>query len=110
VHSLRISSDLPLAVRRKARVLGELWKLVDAHLSSHPSCSSLSGYKLGNSNGKLFLILGPRPLELFNTSADDHGTLHINPNLANLTRFEISEAMARSWATSAASSAARPGQ
>jgi hypothetical protein len=110
VHSLRISSDLPLAVRHKARVLGELWKLVEAHLSSHPSCSSLSGYKLGNSNGKLFLILGPRPLELFNTSADDHGTLHINPNLDNLNKFEISEAMARSWATSAASSAARPGQ
>jgi hypothetical protein len=110
VHSLRISSDLPLAVRHKARVLGELWKLVEAHLSSHPSCSSLSGFKLGNSNGKLFLITGPRPLELFSTSADDHGTLHINPNLANLNKFEISEPMARSWATSAACSAARPGQ
>jgi hypothetical protein len=47
---------------------------------------------------------------LFNTSADDHGTLHIHPNLVNLIKFEISEAMARSWATSAACSAARPGQ
>jgi hypothetical protein len=110
VHPLRISSDLPLAVRHKARVLGELWKLIEAHLTSHPSCSSLSGFKLGNSNGKLFLITGPRPIELFSTSVDDHGTLHINPNLTNLNKYEISDAMARSWATSAACSAARTGQ
>jgi hypothetical protein len=110
VHALRISSDLPLAVRHKARVLGELWKLVEAHLSTLPADSKPKDFKLGNSNGKLFLVMGHRPLELFNTSADDHGTLHINPNLANLNKFDVSESMARSWATSAGRSAARPGQ
>jgi hypothetical protein len=110
VHALRISSDLPLAVRHKARVLGELWKLVEAHLSDLPVGSKPKDFKLGNSNGKLFLVLGHRPLELFSTSVDDQGTLHLNPNLANLTKFQITEAMARSWASSAGRSAARLGQ
>jgi hypothetical protein len=110
VHALRISSDLPLAVRHKARVLGELWKLVEAHLSALPVGTKPKDFKLGNSNGKLFLILGHRPLELFSTSIDDQGTLHLNPNLANLNKFQISDDMARSWASAAGRSAARSGQ
>jgi hypothetical protein len=109
-HLLRISSDLPLAVRHKGRVLGELWKLVEPHVADLPVDVRPQNYKLGNSNGKLFLVLEHRPLELFATSVDDQGTLHINPNLANLNRFQVTDAMAQSWAASATRSAARPGQ
>jgi hypothetical protein len=110
VHALRISSDLPLAVRHKGRVFGELWKLVEPHLSALPANVKPKDFKLGNSNGKLFVVLEHRPVELFATSLDDSGTLHLTPNLTNLTKFQIDEGLAQSWATSAARSAARSGQ
>jgi hypothetical protein len=109
-HSLRISSDLPLAVRHKGRVLGELWKLVEPHVADLPAATRPKDFKLGNSNGKLFLILEHRPLELFASSVDDQGTLHVNPNLTNLNKINVNEAMAQSWVVSATRSAARLGQ
>jgi hypothetical protein len=109
-HLLRISSDLPLAVRHKARVLGELWKLVEAYVSGLPAAKQPKDFKLGNSNGKLFLIQGHRPLALFELSFDDHSNMHINPHLTNLSKLQISDDMARSWAASAVRSVARSGQ
>jgi hypothetical protein len=81
VHALRISSDLPLAVRHKGRVLGELWKLVEPFLSGLPAAVKPQNFQLGNSNGKLFLVLERRPVELFVTSVDDTGTMHVTPPL-----------------------------
>jgi hypothetical protein len=109
MHTLRISSDLPLAVRHKGRVLGELWKLVEPYLDGLPAAVKPKDFKLGNSNGKLFLVLEHRPVELFATSVDDSGTLHITPNLANLNKYQINEGLAQSWASSASRSAARSG-
>jgi hypothetical protein len=106
-HSLRISTDQPLEVRHKGRALGELWKLVEPHLSGLPAASRPTGFKLGSSNGKLFLVLNNRPIELFSTYIDDRGAMHINPNLDNLGKYQVDEAMAQSWACAASRSAAR---
>jgi hypothetical protein len=91
-------------------VLGELWKLVEPFLSDLPATVKPKDFKLGNSNGKLFLVLEHRPVELFATSIDDSGTMHITPNMTNLNKLKINEGLAQSWATSAARSAARSGQ
>jgi hypothetical protein len=109
-HLLRITSDIPLAVRHKGRVLGELWKVVDPHISDLPAAAKPDDYKLGNSNGKLFLITGHRPIELFATTIDDLGTLHVTPNTANLKRYQIDEAMSQAWILSACRTASRMGQ
>jgi hypothetical protein len=109
-HSLRITPDQPLAVRHKGRVLGELWKLVEPYLTGLPAASRPKDFKLGNSNGKLFLVLDHRPLELFATSFDDLGNMNVTPNLANLGKYQIDDTMAQSWAAAASRSAARSGQ
>jgi hypothetical protein len=41
---------------------------------------------------------------------DDSGTLHLTPNMINLTKFQVNEGLAQSWASSATRSAARSGQ
>jgi hypothetical protein len=109
-HPLRITSDIPIAIRHKGRVLGELWKTVEPHLSDLPTSVKPKNFKLGNSNGKLFLILNHRPIELFATSIDDLGTMHVTPHVTNLAKYQIDEAMAQSWIASASRSAARSGQ
>jgi hypothetical protein len=58
----------------------------------------------------LFLIQDHRPVELYATSVDESGTLHLNPNLPNLAKYQVTEVMAQSWASSATRSAARFGQ
>jgi hypothetical protein len=109
-HSIRVTSDQPLAVRHKGRVLGELWKLVEPYLNGLPTATRPKNFRLGNSNGKLFLVLDHRPLELFATTFDDFGTMHVTPNMANLGKYKVDDAMAQSWATAASRSAARVGQ
>jgi hypothetical protein len=109
-HMLRIHPDIPLAVRHKGRVLGEIWKTVEPHIGNLGSGLRPKNYKLGNSNGKLFLILDHRPLELFATQVDGQGTLHVTPHLENLKKYEIDEAMAQAWIASACRSASRGGQ
>jgi hypothetical protein len=83
---------------------------VEPHLDGLPPAHRPKNYKLGNSNGKLFLVLNSRPLELFATSLDDQGNLSIIANEANLRKFEINDALAQSWAATAARSARRAGQ
>jgi hypothetical protein len=103
VHKLRTSPDIPLAVRHRGRVLGELWKLVQPHLDTQ---SDITGYKLGNSSGRLFLIAGDRPTELFRSFADDSG-LRIVPNDRNLMTYNINSDLAASWITAASKAAVR---
>jgi hypothetical protein len=109
-HSLRITSDIPLAIRHKGRVLGELWKTVEPHLADLPAAVKPKDFKLGNSNGKLFLIIDHRPLELFATSLDDLGSLHVAPHTTNLKKYQIDDAMAQAWIASACRTATRSGQ
>ena len=109
-HRLRVTTDQPLAIRHKGRVLGELWKQVEEHLSELPADTRPRNFKLGNSNGRLFLVLNHRPTELFATATDDLGNLSVVPNRDNLMKYKIDEALAQSWAASAARLAARAGQ
>jgi hypothetical protein len=109
-HSLRIHPDIPLAVRHKGRVLGELWRVVEPHIANLEPPLRPASIKLGSSNGKLFLILDHRPLELFATSLDGQGTLHVTPNTNNLKKYNVDEAMAQAWVSSACRSASRGGQ
>jgi hypothetical protein len=108
-HMLRIHPDIPLAVRHKGRVLGELWKMVEPHLGNLGPANRPKNFKLGNSNGKLFLILDHRPLELFATQVDGQGTLHVTPHVEHLKKYEVDEAMAQAWIASACRSASRGG-
>jgi hypothetical protein len=105
-HKIRTAPDVPLAVRHRGRVLGELWKLVQPHLDLQADCV---GYKLGNSNGRLFIVLGDRPTELFSSSVDDSG-LHVTPHEKNLEKYKITADQAAAWITSASKSAFRAGQ
>jgi hypothetical protein len=93
VHKLRTAPDVPLAVRHRGRVLGELWKLVLPHLEAQ---EDMTDVKLGNSNGRLFIVSGDRPTELFAAVADDSG-LAINPHEKNLEKLKIPLALAASW-------------
>jgi hypothetical protein len=102
-HKLRTAPDVPLGVRHRGRVLGELWKLLEPHLARH-----LEGqeFKLGNSNGKLFLIQSDRPLELFRTTSDST-SLQVHPNSANLAKISVDSALASTWVESASRAALR---
>jgi hypothetical protein len=106
-HELRISFDQTLDARHKGRVLGELWKLVEPYLAALPAASRPTDYKLGNSSGKLFLVIGNRPVELFATSQDDQGNMTVTSNDANLAKYQVSDAMARAWSASAVRNAVR---
>jgi hypothetical protein len=91
-HSLRTAPDVPVSVRHRGRALGALWKLVQPHLDS---LTDMQDYKLGNSNGKLFVIQGDRPAKLFATVTDDAG-LHLVPNDKSMEKFKIPAALASS--------------
>jgi hypothetical protein len=109
-HQLRIHPDIPVAVRHKGRVLGELWKLLEPHLRDLAPPRRPDNIKLGNSNGKLFLINGNRPIELFATNVDEQGTLHVTPHAVNLKKYQVDEPLAQSWISTACRSASRGGQ
>jgi hypothetical protein len=109
-HHLRIHPDIPLAVRHRGRVLGELWKLLEPHLRDLAPPLRPDVIKLGNSNGKLFLVLGNRPIELFATNVDEQGTLHVTPHTVNLKKYQIDESVSQAWVSSACRSASRGGQ
>jgi hypothetical protein len=109
-HHLRIHPDIPLEVRHRGRVLGELWKLLEPHLRDLAPPLRPDVIKLGNSNGKLFLVLGNRPVELFATNVDEQGTLHVTPHAVNLKKYQIGESLSKTWISSACRSASRGGQ
>jgi hypothetical protein len=109
-HVIRVSPDQPLDVRHKGRALGELWKLVEPHLSGLPAADCPKDFKLGNSNGKLFLVIDNRPLELFSTLLDDQGNLTIVHNAKNTKKYKINEELAQAWASTASRTALRAGR
>jgi hypothetical protein len=109
-HRIRISMDQSLEARHKGRVLGELWKLVEPHLSELPADVRPCNFKLGNSTGKLFVVVDNRPTELFATKLDDFGNLEVTPHERNLLKYTVSAETAASWAASASRSALRAGR
>jgi hypothetical protein len=64
-------------------------------------------YKLGNSNGRLFLVLVNRPMELFSTSLDGEGNMHTTPNEPNLNKINVKPELAQAWVTAATRAAVR---
>jgi hypothetical protein len=102
-HKIRTAPDVPLAFRHRGRVLGELWKLLQPHLDAQDDCE---GYKLGNSNGRLFLIAGDRPSELFSSTMEGKD-LHVTPNEKNLAKVKVTMAQAAAWIEAASRTAVR---
>jgi hypothetical protein len=76
--------DVALAVRHKGRVLGELWEFVLAHLNNWPPPKKPQNLQLGSSNGRPFLMMSIRPIELCSTSIDDSNNLCVFPTEGNL--------------------------
>jgi hypothetical protein len=80
--------------------------LIQPHLDVQTNCV---GYKLGNSNGRLFLISGDRPVELFRSTLEG-SDLHVTANDANLHKYAVTAAQAAAWIDAASRSAIRGGQ
>jgi hypothetical protein len=104
---IRITNDIPIPMRYKSKVLGELWQKVKAHLGTLPPDARPDPIQLSNSNGKLYLVLGSRPLELFETSIDIQGNMHVAAKAAHLNRYKITNELTEAWIADAVASAAR---
>ena len=103
-QAIRIGRDLSLPIRHRAKVLGELWTSVDQHMKT-----SLPGdeYKLGTSNGQLFLIRGDRPTQLFRTAVNGKGCLETEINNQGMQKIGASDDIAKAWVAAAERAAAR---
>jgi hypothetical protein len=104
---IRITNDVPLPVRYKAKVLGELWHRVKDHVLSLPHKDQPSPLQLSNNNGKLYMIHGPRPIELFSTKIDNDGGIHVTASDQNLMKYQISPKLYDAWVADAVASASR---
>jgi hypothetical protein len=104
---IRITNDVPLPVRYKAKVLGELWQRVKDHVLLLPKEDQPDPLQLSNNNGKLYMIHGPRPIELFATKIGADGLVHVTPNDPNLLKYRIVPKMYDAWVADAVASAAR---
>jgi hypothetical protein len=78
-------------------------KFLQPHVDVRDECE---GYRLGNSNGRLFYIFGERPLELFAATMTDKD-LTITPNEKNLAKLGVSAAQAHAWVVAASKAFAR---
>jgi hypothetical protein len=107
IKDIRITNDMPIPVRYKAKVLGELWQKVKAHLNNLPAEERPEPIQLSNNNGKLYLVIGTRPHELFGTSLDPQGNMQVNAKNPNLMKYKISNDLADAWIVDAVASAAR---
>jgi hypothetical protein len=103
---LRAVKDKPLFVRSRDRVLGGLWQKVNSHLLN---TKQFAEFKLGQSNGKLFLIVEEVPKELFRITTikvDSDARYEVSPNSSNLLKIGIQSTTASAWAEAAAEGAA----
>jgi hypothetical protein len=107
MRDIRASNDVPLPVRHTSKVLGELWKTMISHVNNLPQDQKPNEFQLGNSNGKLFIVSGPRPVELFAATINEQGLLQIMPNDANLAKYGVTPVLSEAWAASAAKAASR---
>jgi ornithine carbamoyltransferase len=100
-ESLRITKDKPQAVRNRDRVIGALWTRVHEHLVAS---AKLPGFKLMQSNGKLYVIHDEIPWELFKINqakADDIVSFEVIAHNTNCHFIGIATAVAGVWADEA---------
>jgi TolA-binding protein len=94
IHQLKIHSDKPLFVRLRDRVFSELWKKVlPKILAKDPSA------KLGQSRGRLWVIVADCPYCLFSSrpDPDDAGRFLLDADIANCQDYNISQDEATAW-------------
>jgi hypothetical protein len=104
---IRITNDVPIPVRYTSKILGELWQNVKDHIAKLEAGSRPDPLQLSNSNGRLYLIRGTRPLLLFETHTDKDGTIVVSPKTDNLAIFQITPKLTDAWITDATKAAAR---
>jgi hypothetical protein len=107
IKDIRVTNDMPIPVRYKAKVLGELWQKVRTHLDKLPAGERPDPIQLSNNNGKLYIVIGSRPQELFVTVIDPQGNMQVNAKNSNLMKYKITNEMADAWIVDAVASAAR---
>jgi hypothetical protein len=105
--SIRITFDVPIPVRYTAKILGELWQRVKDHLTKLDVATRPEPIQLSNSNGKLYLVRGSRPLPLFETRSDPAGCLHVTAMHENLLGFNINNQLSDAWIADAVAAASR---
>jgi hypothetical protein len=107
LKDIRVTPDMPIPVRYKAKVLGELWHKFKHHLATLKPDERPDPVQLSNNNGKLFIVLGSRPQELFGTMLDPHGSIQVNAKHTNLVKYKVTNEMADAWIGDAIASSAR---
>jgi hypothetical protein len=105
--SIRITYDVPIPIRYSSKVLGELWQRVKDHLSTLDATTRPEPIQLSNSNGKLYLVRGSRPLLLFETRSDPAGCMHVTAKHENLLAFQINNELSEAWIADAVAAASR---
>jgi hypothetical protein len=106
-QNIRIANDVPIPVRYTSKILGELWQKVKEHLSKLTDPALPEPIQLSNSNGKLYLIRGARPLMLFETRSDANNNMHVTAKTDNLIPYKITTELADAWIADAVKAAAR---
>jgi hypothetical protein len=97
---LRVTKDLPFAVRCRNRIQGLLWTQVKDHLVK----SKIDFNGLAVSNGTLFVIVGESPFEVFKIKTIKDGEssrFEASACPAFLSKFGISRELASDWAEEA---------
>jgi hypothetical protein len=107
LKDIRVTNDMPIPVRYKAKVLGELWQKVKHHLTTLTPDERPDPVQLSNNNGKLFIVIGSRPQELFDTMLDPQGNIQVNAKHTNLLKYKVTSEMADAWIVDAIASSAR---
>jgi hypothetical protein len=100
-EALRITKDKPQAVRNRDRVIGALWKRANDHLVAS---AKLPGFKLMQSNGKLYVVHDEVPWELFKIAqgkSDDKVSFEVTAHNANCEFIGIATVVSGVWADEA---------
>jgi hypothetical protein len=103
--TIRITNDVPIPVRYTSKILGELWQRVKDHLSKLDVATRPEPIQLSNSNGKLYLVQGSRPLLLFETRPDPTGCMHVTAKNDNLITYKITTDLSDAWIADAVAAA-----
>jgi hypothetical protein len=95
VHDLKIHSDQPLFVRLRDHLFAEIWK------TALPKVQAKHGpaAKLGQSRGKLWVIVDDYPLSLFGSrpDPDDPGRFLLDADYDNLNHYGVDQDEANAW-------------
>jgi hypothetical protein len=97
---LRVTKDLPFAVRCRNRVQGLIWTKLNDHLVK----SKIDFKNIATSNGALWVIVGESPFEVFKIKTIKEGESSKFEVVAchdNLPKFGISRELAFVWAEEA---------